>query len=181
MNVTPEIQARVLHKIREVLAKGRSAYEKYHGRGAPSIMFTMPKVSFDVRGLRAGVASYYHWELMFNPIILMENVEDFLERTVGHEVAHLVSFTIDRELGRGHGPLWKRVMSEIGQEPTRCHSYDTTSTLIASHGAAYIFTCGCPELEHTLSKRIYNSVMRDGDVRTCRKCRKAIKFLRKTT
>lgn len=95
--------------------------EKVYGRH-----FGMPKVSFGVKGAVAGYAYYDRHEVDFNVQIFEENRQDFLNRTVPHEVAHRIAVMVyGREQGKGHGKAWKYVMKVMfGLEPTRCHSYE---------------------------------------------------------
>ena len=65
--------------------------------------------------------------IRFSDVLLDLNPEAFIERTVGHEVAHHIVFEV---YGRGqpHGKCWQEVMKLFGQEPSRCHSYETPKT-----------------------------------------------------
>ena len=89
--------------------------------------FPMPSIRHDVRGTTAGWAKPRTWELNFNPVLLEENFAKMMERTVPHEVAHLIAY---KKAGWGyrvkpHGEEWKRVMRDFGCETTRCHKYNT--------------------------------------------------------
>ena len=62
--------------------------------------------------------------------ILEDNVELFIERTVGHEVAHHI---VHEKYGRNvqpHGKEWKEVMAVLGQEASRCHNYKTVQNKV---------------------------------------------------
>jgi len=86
-----------------------------------------PQVKFSLRGTTAGKADIGANELLFSPTLLRENPDHFIQQTVGHEVAHLIShlkwgWDIDP-----HGIEWKRVMWAFDLPALRCHSYDTSN------------------------------------------------------
>ena len=87
---------------------------------------TYPVIQYNKKGKTAGTANYSTWVLNFNPILLTENVEAFLKRTVVHEIAHLITRTIYPG-SSAHGQEWKSVMVFLGAEPSRCHSYDISN------------------------------------------------------
>ena len=127
--VPADVQQRVEGRLRECIAIAEKTYNQ---------KFEMPKVSYNVRGGTAGYAHLSDWAVDFNAILLMENLDTFIHRTVAHEMAHLV----DSQLHPGnhyvgayqrrslHGASWKRIMLTFGVEPSRCHSYDTTNSRI---------------------------------------------------
>ncbi len=100
----------------------------------------LPIISLDLRGVCAGKASIL--KIWYNPKIAENNLEDFLVRTVPHEVAH----TVDRRLHgtSSHGPAWKRIMRDFGVDDSRCHSY-TAGVTPARRIARFQYDCGCPE------------------------------------
>jgi hypothetical protein len=40
-----------------------------------------------------------------------------------HELAHAVCEWLHGDIRRCHGPEWKAIMVQLGQEPKRCHNY----------------------------------------------------------
>jgi len=114
--------------------------------------FKMPTVTYDVRGRTAGTACDYDYSIDLNPVLLNENREVFINRTVVHEFAHLVDGILHpwtRETKRGrnkrsiHGNTWKWVMVKFGVEPSRTHSYDISNAATRTkHKYRYICT-GC--------------------------------------
>lgn len=79
---------------------------------------------FDVSGSVAGWAMG-GGTIAYNLNLAKTNSEEFLKRTVPHEVAHIVcnrKFPTER----GHGKFWKMVMGIFQVEARRCHSYDTS-------------------------------------------------------
>ena len=151
MKVTAEMKAKVEAKLRECIA---TAERKYN----TTIKF--PTVRYDLRGTTAGWAQYSTWSVNFNAVLMVENFESFLEDTVPHEIAHLITDqvypeahqrgapTITRtgKFRRGkrspHGDEWKSVMRVLGADPSRCHSYDVSNARVREK-VSYDYKCDC--------------------------------------
>lgn len=124
----------------------------------------MPAVSFDEKGRVAGRAYYDTLEVGFNEEIAYSNWERF-EKTVAHEVAHLVAYI---EFGEsGHGKAWKRVMRAFGFEPDRCHSYDMSQVSVRRQ-RRWEYACACRV--HKLSTTRHNR-MKKGRIYRCMDCK----------
>lgn len=127
--VPKHIQDRVNAKLQECL----EIAEQRFGR-----KFKFPKVRYDKRGTTAGTAHFRDWAVNFNAILLVENEDAFIARTVPHELAHLIDYKVHPEnfrCGYGrkrsvHGPTWKRIMMMFGADPSRCHSYDVSKAKV---------------------------------------------------
>lgn len=157
MQVTAAIKARVEKKLKDGIALAEKKYNQ---------TFAMPKVTYDLRGRTAGTANYNRWHIRLNAVLLMENVEDFLERTVPHELAHLITdrvypeahhnrglqFLSTGRVKRGkrdvHGAKWQSVCLVLGMtDITRCHQYDVTnSQVVKSNGRSIEWQCACGEI-----------------------------------
>jgi SprT protein len=131
--VPAEIKTRVVKRIEHCIAVATAHY----GRS-----FAMPEIRYDVKGRVAGYAYYKQYRVDFNAGLLLENIDDFIEQTCAHEVAHLITDVVYPEAHtrsraaystRGkrqpHGPQWQEVMRVLGVEPKRCHNYDTTNVV----------------------------------------------------
>lgn len=104
--------------------------------------FELPKVEFKDMGRTAGKAYFGQNRIVLAPTLLQENGFDFIERTVPHEIAHLVNHYVYPFAKQAHGPEWRSVMRGLGlSEVSRCHSYDTSS--VAQSRDKWIYTCGC--------------------------------------
>ena len=114
---------------------------KTHGT---SYAITMPKVTFDIKGVTSGVAILRNHEVQFNLQIAIDNWPEF-RQTIAHEVAHLVAYKIN-PCDRYHGRTWKSVMIMFGHEPRRCHDYVCQK---AKNTKKFQYTCtpGC-RFEH---------------------------------
>lgn len=76
------------------------------------------------------VAAYaYSWQnrICINPVLFLENREDFLDQTIPHEVAHIVADKYYKK-DCAHGNHWKLMMAKIGKPADRCHQYDTSKS-----------------------------------------------------
>jgi len=146
--------------------------------------FAYPKVTYDLSGTTAGTADYVHWHIKLNAGLLMRNVDTFIERTVPHELAHLITDRVYPEAHRGrgftltsrgykrekrevHGPKWQSVCYVLGMtDVTRCHSYDTTEA--GRKKARYEWQCtGCQKViqlgpKHNKAQELYGSVHHKG-------------------
>jgi SprT protein len=136
--------------------------------------FSVPTVSFGLRGGVAGTANYGYNLIRYNHELYTRNKDDFKARTVPHEVAHLVARTMYGNI-KPHGREWRSVMHRLGvQEVTRCHSYDVNGVKSA-RSRPFVYACGCQEFK--LTSTIHRRILM-GQTRTCLKCRKKIVFQR---
>ena len=85
--------------------------------------FDFPKLEWVVCGTTAGRAWLGQWRIQLNEQLCKENIEDFINDTIPHEVAHLVAYKVFGDDGHGEG--WRSVMRALGLNPTRCHEYNT--------------------------------------------------------
>lgn len=146
MQVSVGLNYRVEQKLRDCLQLAKKAY----GRE-----FVMPLITYNVRGGHAGRAYYNEHRVDFNAVLLNENVEKFIERTVPHELAHLITGILHPHTKGGrfqkaspHGAEWREVMAALGcKDVTRCHDYDTSSVKRSRGTHAY----KCSQCGHSFS------------------------------
>ncbi len=136
-------------------------------------------IDFSLRGRCAGQASVdRNGEtcLRINLLLLAENLDDFLNTTIPHEVAHLVvnwQARKNRQRPRPHGKEWQAVMLQCyGLEAHRCHSYQTTPARVVPR--AFLYTCHCRE--HRLTSIMHNRISRSDQAR-CRNCKSPLIFV----
>lgn len=137
MKVTKEQHAKVIERLEEVIAIAEAHY---------NTTFKFPSISYKVTGRVAGTATFAYWAVDFNLPVYTRHGEDFIKRTVAHEMAHLICgkvypesrervlkcYRYSRKYGQKmpvykaepHGAQWKSVMRVLGLDPSRCHSYD---------------------------------------------------------
>jgi len=120
-------------------------------------------VKYDLRGTAAGCAKPH--EIRLNTVLLKENLGDFLQHTVPHEVAHCAVMQRWPKV-RPHGSQWQSLMIVFGCPPTRCHHYDIEHVQ-RRRTAGYSYACLCGI--HTLTAIRHHRVLR-GTRYQCRHC-----------
>jgi SprT protein len=144
MIVSTEMKDKVVSKIEECMFVA----EVKLGR-----RFDFPNIVYKKRGTTAGTACSHTYTIDINAVLLMENGDTFINRTVVHEFAHLVDAILHPKTRNGlgnrsvHGPTWKRIMGVFGVEANRCHSYDVTNARTRKV-SKYIWTCKCGKQMH---------------------------------
>ena len=135
--------------------------------------FIMPLISLNLKGAVAGQASASRWFVKYNFELYMQNKVDFINRTVPHEIAHLIANAIAGRRVKPHGWEWRNVMVKLGvKDITRCHSYDLTG-LTRGRSRPYIYTCGCREYPLTA---LLHSRLQKGSHRKCMRCGQRLTF-----
>lgn len=142
-----------------------------HGVALPD-----PLIRLDLRGEAAGQA---RWEangrplLRYNLDIARRHEDDFLARTVPHEVAHLVTVACHGRT-RPHGPEWRRVMAFLGvANPSRCHDYQLDESLVKRQ-RRWTYRCDCTN--HQLSTTRHKRMLAGSARYHCRKCHAALRY-----
>jgi len=112
---------------------------------------TAPQVAYDVRGQTAGYVTSKDGRriIHLNAILLNENVDEMVNQTTPHELAHWAEFHIyggHQYNGRKrsiHGTRWKAIMRVLGLQPDRCHNMDVSSAQTRKKNKfEYICACG---------------------------------------
>lgn len=151
MLVSKELKQRVEAKIQECINIAEAHYDR---------TFPMPKITYTLRGTIAGTATDATYTINLNAVLLNENQQTFIDRTVVHEFAHLVDGIVNpetRERGYGrkrsvHGPSWKNIMIRFGAEPSRCHTFDV-SNCKTKNTSKHVWKCGCGQGEIALGPK----------------------------
>lgn len=129
-----------------------------------AIDFATPGISFKQRGKIAGCARLQSNQLRFNPVLLADNLEAFLEEVIPHEICHLLAFRLYGRV-RPHGKEWKSLMYQLyGLAGNTYHKLDVSKVI----GSTFNYRCLCGPLE--LSIRRHNKVLRRKVVYTCTRC-----------
>lgn len=143
------LELQVQSQIKQLLQKSKSIW--------PNLNIT-PTIRYDLKGMTAGMAHCGQNWIKLNPILLHENESTFLNRTLPHELAHLISVHLYGLQGRGHGHYWKQVMQQLEvKDIGRCHSYDTTNsrTRTSTRTIGYCTRC---DVEVSLAPRHVKSL-----------------------
>ncbi|NCA88240.1 MAG: hypothetical protein EOM92_04790 [Gammaproteobacteria bacterium] len=144
-------------------------------RAARHFGLLTPRVEIrcDLRGRGAGQVRRQAgqlWTVRYNPALLARHGEDFLARTVPHEVAHIIAFHRHGPRIQPHGPEWQAIMRLFGVPPTRCHDYDV-SDLQTRTLDRFPYRCGCRS--HLLTSIRHHRIQR-GQRYLCRACGQAL-------
>ena len=130
--VDPQTTQRISDKIRECIDKANSLYAKN---------LEIPSFSYKQIGRVAGRAFLNQWKIVINPDFLFNgHLEDMIENTVPHEIAHLIAFRLFND--NGHGRFWKMVMVHLGLNPERCHNYSLEG--VKTRKSKRNVKCACP-------------------------------------
>lgn len=102
-------------------------------------------------------------KILFNYRLHKDHWEE-IGKTYIHELAHIVS-DVWYGRGTGHGPMWKKTMELLGQEPEICHSMKTRA--YARPQKRWIYKCECTV--HRVSTTKHNRIKK-GENYICRGC-----------
>jgi SprT protein len=149
-------QQLVIQKVEQCIRHASSCFEQ---------SFKSPKISFNQRGKIAGCARLQTNELRFNPVLLCDNIDDFLEEVVPHEVCHLLAYKLFGKV-RPHGKEWQSLMIKLfGLKGQTYHQMDVTKV----KGKTFNYQCECGPIE--LGIRRHNKVVKGKQTYICSKCR----------
>ena len=125
--------------------------------------FSVPTISYELRGVKAGVAYLQKNEIKFNRTLLLENSDEFIRQVVPHELAHLIVSRFGQV--KPHGQEWQSVMTQLFNLPAdTCHQFDVENV----QGKMFAYQCECQT--HYLTIRRHNRIQRDKIAYLCRKC-----------
>ena len=148
---------------------------------AASKGYSLPVVpiDFSLKGGCAGQAVHRRFDgkpikLRFNLELAARHPEEFLDRTVPHECAHVLQFQRNPN-SKPHGSEWDffcRLLT--GSTMPRCHSYNTTEIKQTRKVQRIKYVCDCGE--HNVSSIVHNRIM-NGRTYHCLKCKTDIRQL----
>ena len=163
-------------RVYDIVKSGLSKAEAYYNR-----KFEMPAITYTIGGRRvAGLAWGSKNLIELNPVLMSNNLEQFIERTPLHELAHLIDYHVNpdnhkrgitvSDYGRVkrakrdvHGADWQHVARVCGLDnPTRCHQYDTSD--ITKGSGVWMCTCGC-EKRATVGPKIHQQLLANPSAR----------------
>ncbi len=126
--------------------------------------FDMPSVTFNQRGKIAGSARLHTNEIRLNPKLLEDNLDEFLQHVIPHEVCHLLVFTLFGKV-RPHGKEWQSLMDRLFDLPANpYHSMNVEKVA----GKVFDYYCLCGPTK--LSIRRHNKVQRRLQRYYCKRC-----------
>jgi SprT protein len=140
-----------------------------------------PDIRYDLKGCTAGQAHYGKYQedayIRLNSSIFKDNTDKFVERTVPHEVAHLLARYYFLKMGiykiKPHGKEWRNIMKILGvNNITRCHSY-TIKEDQRKRQQRYSYKCNCKTF--ALSSTRHNRILK-GKCYICTDCRNKLVY-----
>jgi SprT protein len=167
------LREKTAEKIEECLEIATDMYPNRGPGGMSPNSWAFPEVRYDVRGKTAGYANSTRNRIRLNAELLIRYKDVFINRTVVHEVAHIIAYWVFGPKIRPHGNEWKRVMRLLGiANPTRCHSYEVTP---ARKTRTVKAACDCRTIDLGIirARRI-----KKGCRYSCRKCSGKIRLIR---
>ena len=153
-----ELQAKAINRIHDAFQTASKFYSKD---------FNLPTISFKLKGRRAGYASYHRNKIALNNEMLHANGDVFIQDTPGHEAAHLIAYHVHGFDIKPHGVEWKKVMSVIGQQPSRCHSFEVVTR--------HQYFCKCSD-RIFISTQKHNKILTRRCVYYCKNCKETIRW-----
>lgn len=155
MKLENEVNPVIVARVKDCIALANDFYGQ---------SFPLPTISFNQRGKIAGSAQLQKNHLKFNPVLLSENVQHFLDDVVPHEVSHLVVYQLYGRV-RPHGHEWQTTMKEVfGLVPKSTHSLDVSNV----QGKLFDYVCLCGKVQLTV--RRHNNVVRGHQSYICKRC-----------
>ncbi len=167
----------------ELKEKAIQAIKHYTDLGNKVLNQTMPypKTDFSVRGTVGGKYSTNRHTVMINMVLFSENVKDYLDNTIPHEVAHAFQRHIYGQYTYGngkrvmpHGNEWKRIMLALGKSPKRCHNYDTSNAAQRTVSRDYVYVCNCRS--HNLTAIRHKRIVESQAQYRCKNCKARLRY-----
>jgi SprT protein len=182
--ISNELKLRLESKVLECLTKAQKEYGE-------SKVTKIPEIRYDTTGKTAGWANWNNGNpyIRINPILFNENVEETINQTVPHEVAHIVVSEVWKDCQRmvrgyfgrrfrraiaPHGHQWKSVMYTFGVRPDRCHNMDVTTVQKIRNTRHFLYKCNCQE--HTVGLTLHRRALM-GKKYKCKQCGSPIVYL----
>ena len=157
-------------RIEKLIAEYADIAAGKFGSGAKAAVLEA-EVNYDLRGRAAGEAGFRRksngdrrYKLRFNPRLIYHNVEEFMRRTVPHELAHIIDYALRDK--SAHDKRWKMIMMALGATPERCHSYAGVKK--ARNVKRYVYHCYCRE--HRITSIRHNKILKGRANYKCNEC-----------
>lgn len=138
--------------------------------------YDFPKciVLFNLKGATAGQAFRRTRKMRFNLALADRHPDQFLSRTVPHEMAHILQF-IHYPNSKPHGREWDHFCRVLtGATMPRCHDYDVTGIKRQKKKLTrYKYVCDC-NTPHNVTSIKHNRIQ-NGSCYICINCRSKLR------
>lgn len=135
-------------------------YEKCFSTKIPPI-----EISYGLTGASIAGLAYTQLNIIkLHKEFLLKYQDEYIIDTVGHEVAHILTYHHFGKDVKDHGKEWKYIMMLLGLTPTRTHQYE--SQCKQKRHNKYILHCSTCMVEVIVSQTIYNKMLRGKRYRT---------------
>lgn len=165
------LEAAITRRVFELLEAAQPLFERH------CVHPLEPELRFDLRGTTAGQA---RWSdglrpmLRFNLALAKTGASRFIEQTVAHEVAHLVTAACFGRT-RPHGPEWRAIMAFFGlPNASRCHNYPVHHATVRKQ-RRWPYACGCQT--HRLSTTRHRRIENGKATYHCRRCGRQLELV----
>lgn len=172
MQVSAELKAKVNVTVAATIEKIEQLYKtKFH---------KPVEIRYDIDSARTGGLAYPgQFLIRLNPAYLNKYQDEYIKRTVVHEVAHLgVEQVYRKDQGRwkvdAHGPEWKNMMIRLGANPSRCHSYEAEEGQ-GRQKTKYAYVCGRCNSPIPVGPKVHANIQ-SGRTYTSNCCRSKLVF-----
>jgi len=148
------------------------------------INFDQIEIKYSLHGTTAGKAQNLknntEFKLWFNLIIMENNLLDY-DQTIIHEIAHLYSQAMYKNI-KSHGEEFYRINELLGNNRlTRCHNYNVESIKeLRKPKIKYIYICMKCHRNFKLSSNLHTKI-NNGQNRICVNCKQKIVYTGKTS
>lgn len=158
--------------MRSMMQGGKDEYLSL-GENSSETTCYYPLIGFNQRGKVAGVAYLERWEIRLNPILLVENSDQFIDEVIAHEYAHLLVFALFGKV-QPHGKEWQMMMTEImGLPANRTHTFNTDNSVTRKY-QHFTYRCQCKE--HALTSIRHNRIQAGKAQYHCKSCGSSLAY-----
>lgn len=146
-NVKPEIKKQFEDKVTEILEKAKQFVN--------GTEISRPVLAFRRMGKPAGSCLFdlatRTSSISINSDYFTKDFDYVLNQTAPHEVVHHIVSTINPS-APAHGVEWKRMMTNLGLKPSRCHGMNADDVQVKHRAKPFKYSCGCKDMEHWVTQ-----------------------------
>lgn len=113
------------------------------------------------------------YTMRLNKTLLEEQTDLYINNTVVHEFAHLVTDLVYGRYVNSHGKEWKKVATELGLKNPKA-----TSSLYSLRNRVekYVYVCDCKNREHFLTKARHSKILKKRESYSCTICNQDLRY-----